>query len=455
MTTPGAKRDLADINERQALVTTAFDEFNIAGSELQEASSTTLPPNSRFVFVRNGAYLNPDEVDAQVTHTPPLYQLPLTPGDVWVAGGSDRNAYVTGFESAAGIAFETENAPTDDGLLPDDLDLLEAGYGTLFKDTALSGVPNENFVYRRGGFVLHLERNDADLRVYKSGTVAASLPREEWVFDPYTDPDFQWDPSFFTLLRVVFDLYGAGSATFFLRIRDAEGAAHTKELGTLGVRDGPLLDVYNHQVQLRAEATDAIVGSPTVSLGPVEFHNRFQGDAPARSKTSWYRSVDVNDTPSGSTWTVVRVFRIDIERREAGIRFTGLDVDEGATNTNVILRSVHRDFLDFSAGPDPDNEDSWRAPPGSVVRETAIEEYEAASDTVTISTFTDEDGVTKTRGEKELTAVTTSGTGNRQVQRAARGRSTFTEHAYLVLLAQVANVNENIDLITVTTEQRW
>lgn len=449
-------RLLSSIDERQDRQGTAWGEVRTVGAELQESSTTTLPPNSRFGFVRNGNYLNPDTVDTDVDHNQPVYSIPLTADDTWVAGGTDRNAYVPGFESQGGIGFQLSEAPASEGdLLPPSVDVLEAGYATLL-DQALSGVPNEDFAYGREGFALHIERGGpADIRVYKNGTVATSLARSDWETDPFSDPRFDWDPSRFIVLRVRFDLYGGGNATLLLRIRDTDGQAHLVELGTIGLRDDPLLRIYNHPMQLRVQAAGQVSGSPTADLAALEFHNNFSGTPPKRTKSPPYRDVDVNDSTGADTWTVVRVYRMDITRREAATFTRRLYVAEASTDTTTMLRSVHRDFLTFPDTFDQDDDANWIAPGTAQVRETSLEEANLASDQVTIDTFTDDDDETKVRGEKEIIAPLTAGAGNRTATRDREGESPLSEHDYLCLLAQVGSTAENINLIEPTFEERW
>lgn len=453
MSGPGPDSDLTEMNERANRQNTAWNEVEVAGTEIQEASTTTLPPNSRFVFVENGTLLNSDEVDSTITHNKPLYDIPLTADDIWVACGADRNAYVPGFETVASSGFELSESPPEDQLIQSDISVFESGYGTLF-DQAISGSPHESFVYSKEGVFLHIEQFSADLRIYKNGSVAASLPMSEWDFDPFDHPDYDWDPSSFAVNRPKFDLYGGGDATFFLRLRDKDSVAHTKKLGTVGVKDDPMLRVYNHPVSIRAEAASSVDGSPAVSLGPVEFHNKFEGDPPERTKKVPYRDVSVSDSTGANGWTVVRVYRADIERREAALTANELSVEEDTTDVNAMLRVVHRDHLTFGA-TNPDRDSNWRAPGDSIVRETALQEFEAPVDEVSLDTFTDDDDVTRVRGEKELAAFTTSGAGNRTTKEVSRGRSPLSELKYLVLIAQAGSTNEPINLIRFGSGQRW
>lgn len=460
MADPEVSDYLQKQDERERRRGTAWDEQKVAGVTVQESSTTTLPPNSRFAFVKNGNYLSTDEVDTQITHDKPLYQFDLAADDVWVVGGTDRNAYAPGHEFEGSLAFQLSDAPpTDAALLPADVDTLEVGYATLYAQS-LTGVPHESFTYSKGGAVLHIENGDADLRVYKDGDVAASLPQSEWVVDPFEDRRFVWDPSKFPVVRFKGDLYGAGDVTGFLRIRDTDGEAHLVELGTVGIEDDPLLEIFNHQMHLRVEASSSVTGSQTASLGPLQFQNRVDTALPERSKAIPVRDVSVSDAPGDDGWTVVRVYRIDIERREASTVVSRLHLENTGQPANAMFRAVHRDFLTFPDAVDPDDDSNWIAPSAdvpSLVRETSVEVLDpsvAASDSVTIATFSDDDGQTKIRGEKELTASIEAGGGDTSSQ-TREGATPVSELDYLVLVAQVGNPTSSIELITPETTQRW
>lgn len=437
----------------QDLESTAWNEKKSSGVTVQESSSTTHPLNSRFSFVRNGNFFNMDEVDSTIVHDQPLYRFPLAANDVWVVGGVDRNPYVPGFESESGTSFQTSDPPQEGSYLPEDLNLIEAGYGTLYNQ-ALTGVPNEDFVYSKEGGVLHIEDSDVDLRVYKGGDVANSLPLEDWEFNPFDNPRFEWDVSFFGLLRPVFDLYGAGDFTFFFRLRDKDGKSHLKKLGTVGIRKEPLLKIYNHSMSVRMEASDTVTGEQNGFIGPLHYHNRYDDVQPSRNKRDFIRGAQVNDNLGDDNWTVVRVYRLDIDRREAATFSTLLKIVDDANSVNAQVKAVHRDFLDFGA-TDPDNDDNWRAVGESLVRETTVERLEVASDTVAINTFTDEDGIVKTRGEKELSGASVAGQGAFTESDEVAETTPMSELDYFALLAQVDGGNAAVDLFEFATNQIW
>lgn len=459
MSNPDADSDLAEIARILAEQETAWQEMRTAGANIQESSSTTVPPNSRFVFVRNGTLLNQDEVEAQITHAQPLYEFPLQANDEWIVGGADRNAYAPGYVFESGISFQTDAEAPSGQLLPDHLDLVEAGYATLF-DQALSGVAHQDFAYSKEGAALHIERYDADIRIYKNGDVAAMLPRTEWEFDPFTARGFNGDPSDFWLVRIVGDLYGAGDITFFLRIRDQDGHSHLKELGTVGITSAPVMRVYNHQMHVRVEAASSATGSEHARLGPLQFHNRLDGSLPERRKTDTIRGATVQDDLGATDWTVVRVYRIDIDKREASTVAASLRAENTNNSVNAMVRTVHRDFLDFGA-VNPDNDSNWVAPgqdtAPSNASETSVQVLDPAvapADTVTIDTYTDTDEITKIRGSKELTTAILAG-GGRQASQTREGASPFNELNYFVLVAQVNSAPGDVAILAPETNQRW
>lgn len=444
---------LGQLDQRQERQRTAWDEHKAAGVNVTESTSTTHPPNSRIAVVLDGVLLTADEVDTQITHNQPLYEFGLDADETWVIGGIDRNPYVPGFESETGISFQSSDPSTGDSFLPSDVDLIEAGYGTLY-DQALSGVPHQDFTYSKEGGVLHIENELVDLRIYKNGSAVTKLPRDEWEFDPFNHPDFEWDVNFFTVIRPVFDLYGAGDITFFMKLRDKDGISHLKKLGTLGVRKAPVLRIYNHSMSLRVEAPGTVTGNQSAFMGPLQYHPRYDGEVPSRTKEDPIRNATVQDAPGDDNWTVVRVYRIDINRREAATFLTNLRAEDSGANVNAQVRQVHRDFLSFG-GTDPDDDSNWRAPGESAVRETSVQVLDVAADTVSIDTFTDTDQATKIRGEKEMSANSTSGKGNRSTPDQARGRSPLSELKYFVLVAQIEGAAADADLLEKETTQQW
>lgn len=449
---------LQSINNRQNAQNTGFDEVKSNGVLIQESSTTTLPPNARFSFIRNGNFFTRDEVGSNVTHDRPLYRFPLDADDVWVAGGADRNAYAPGFEFEAGIASKLSDPPPEGKLLPEDIAVYELGYATLF-DQSLTGVPNEDFSYTKDGVVLHIEPESADIRIYKDGSKTTSISKDNWDFDPYTDPNFESDPSDFWLIRPSGDLYGAGEIDIDIRLRDNNGNADTKTIGTLGISGNPLLRIFNHQLHLRVETTSLVTGSQQAFLGPIQFSNRVDDTPPSRSKTEVVRDATVADSPGDDDWTVVRVFRLEIDRREVSTVASRLRVQNAGQPVNAMIRSVHRDFLDFGT-VNQDDDSNWRAGSDSSpsdTRETSIEVLKpsvASSNTVSISTFTDDDGITKIRGEKELTTAIEAG-GGRTTSQEREGATPISELLYVVLVAQVGNASSDVDLMEASFEQQW
>lgn len=440
-----------ELNERSRRQTTGWLAQKDSGVRIQESASTTLPPNSAFNYIHNQRLLNEDEVKDQVVHNRPLHTVTVAPGDSWVISGNDLNAYVPGFDAVSGLACQFEDVPG--GLFVPEGIVYEGGYAVLH-ESGLDGVPHASHG-EKDGFVLHVEPRYVDLRVYKGDEVAAKLPREEWVVDPFTDSRFDFDMETFFVNRMNFDLYGAGDVDTEWMIRTKEGEAKLVEIGHLGVPDEPVLDAYNQPVSHRVESDVDVAETIEFSTGPLHFFTRAQDGVPGRTKHASYREITVPDSTDSAPATVVTVFRMDPDKVQGVAAVKRLSAFAEGNGLNVQVRSVHRDFLTWPAGFDPDDPTNWKAAGESHVTETSVEEAKVAPGDVTLDTFVDSDDVEKLRGDREGVVQTPDTGGSAESEGQSNDRSPISELLYLALVARVTDTNKIVNIIEVDFEQRW
>lgn len=448
---------LRKIDERGEIESSAFNEKKTVGTESQEAATTTLPPNSRFTFIKNGKHLNEDEVSNDVTFDPPLYRVTLTPGDVWVVRGAERNAYTPGFEAVGGSASQSESLDNK-RIVPEGI-TFETGYADL-TDQQLSSTA----IFTQGdkdGFALHLTNDVQELRTYKSSDVDERVPRDNWQLDIIDDDDFEWDLSELAVKRWVFDLYGAGEGTLFVRLRSTEENAKYVKVATVSDKSDPILTSFNLPVSTRVELADDAPENVDFFFGPKQFLNRKSDAAEVRVKPVTYRNVNINDEITAGTnespnYTVIRVYRIDPEKIEASTLASNVSVVSPNTDAQVDTREVHPDWVNFPAGFDESLDSNWRAPGTQNKRETSVEEAELSSGQATLETYTDSDGVTKPRGELTSSTSVSGGGGQSSSEEKSTELNAFqSEYNYVLLLGKAGSTNSDIKRIVVRFDQRW
>lgn len=446
---------------------TSWGNLSVAGTSLQTAASTTYPPNSRFAFIFNNDFLNADEVGTNVTHNKPLYSVTATPGDEWIVQNQQRDFYIPGFDSGMGVASEFDSVPSGQ-FVPNGV-TWEGGYAKLRTgDTTGIAVPA---TVSKQGAVMHVIENDADLRIYKDGEVAASLALDDWKFNPFDSPLFQFDLSKFFVLRIEYDLYGAGDFTFFLKIRRNSGFSELKKLGTVGIVDAPALIEYNLHPSTRVQLASDAASNVTYNIGPIEYHNEVNAALPDRTKGEALFNVDVSTTVTSNDETVIAVYRLQPDKVEVPVQVQQVAAEMASSGNPkegvVQVRSVHRDFLTFPNGVDPDDASNWLslgatpteasyvASPPTSVRESAIEKLDVGENDVTIATFEDDDGETKVRGEEESFVDLTVENQARVESRDIDAEAFMNEFKYLVLLASLSDTSVDYRRIRANTAQLW
>lgn len=446
--------------DRQRLTTSSWNDSKVSGNTLQTAASTTFPPNSRFAFIEDQDFLNPDEVDNRVTHNNPLYTVTVNIDGQWIIRNQQRDFYVPGFDSNVGVSAQFESVP-EGNFVPDHV-TWEGGYGQ-FHNQQLNGISNVQSNPTLEGAVMHVIPDDADLRIYKNDSVASSLPLSEWEFNPFTHPDFNFNLSNFFVLQEIYDLYGGGDFTFFLKLRDINGIENFKELGSVGIEDEPALNVYNLGSGSKVQLGPAASSSIDYSIGPIEYHNNFDGTLPDRIKGEPFFNTSISTTVSSNSETVIATYRLQPENIEAPSQVTRLTASMASTGGSseeaiVQARQVHRDFLTFPNDTDPDDDSNWIAPGGPVtqqVRETSIEKLDVNPGDVSISTYTDSDNQTKIRGEQEEFVALTTSNDDRTAERDIDAEAFMNEFKYLVLLGSISDTSIDFRKIRLDIGQIW
>jgi hypothetical protein len=423
---------------------TSWNELRANGVELQEASSSTYPPNDRYIFIRDGEVLNRDQIDSLVTHAPPLYEIDVQPGETWIIRGKDRNAYLPGFDTTAAIASEVDDTGPDGQYVPDGIELA-TGYALLREGS-------------EEGFPLIFEPDDVRHTVYKGGTeeVSSSLEEGDWDFDPFASDDYQYDLAKFAVKRQEFDLYGAGDCTQFLKIRDQEARSHYVECSTVGIIEDPLLAQYNLPNSVRVTADGSRSSAYTVRVGPLHFYNRASVEIPTRTKETTLRDVTVNSAIDSGSFQVIGVYRIKEGYEEVAVTVNALEVQAGSGDCRVEVREVLPEFL---SGLPADSE--WIAPGNQNPDETAIEGVEQGdpanvgeydTGTVSISTYSPE-GKTIPRGRQIDVANADGGQGNSPGgKETEQMQEKVSELKYIALIAQAG---ASINRVTPDFRQRF
>lgn len=418
---------------------TSWDELRVAGKEVQESSSTTYPPNSRFSYIKNGDLLTPDERDVEVAHTPPTHSIDIAPGDTWIVRGTERNQYMPGIDSVAGLAWAIDEVP-EGQYLPDGVEV-DDGYAT-FDAGDIQGQ------------VTSWRPNDIEGRIYHDGTVVSTVPISQWENNPFEMERFQFDLSEFAVKRRVFDLYGAGDFTNFLKLRNTDETAEFIELYTIGVKEDPNLVEYDQPNSVRVENN----GSETITMqfGPLHFFNIADAESKTREHYAAYRDLTVSETLGSTDYDVLKVYRL--QKRQISVMLNTLNAESTEGDFSLHVREIHPDFITWPVDFDPDEPlddyDDWRAPADLHAAETAIQEADIAPGAATIGTFTDVDGYTKPRG-RQLSDVETvaSGSGPSGDTTATSDdvQAAMNELMFVAVIAQGAN----IDLYRQGFEERW
>lgn len=439
--TGSAERDMA-----AALLNagTSWNELRTNGIELQEASSTTFPPNDRYIFIRDGEVLNRDQIDSLVTHAPPLYEIDVQPGETWIIRGKDRNAYIPGFDSTAAVASSVDDTGPDGQYVPDGIELA-TGYALLREGS-------------EEGFPLIFEPDDVRHTVYKGGTeaVSNSLETGDWDFDPFASDEFLYDLAKFAVKRQEFDLYGAGDCTQFLKIRDQNAESHYVECSTVGIIEDPLLAQYNLPNSVRVVADGSRSSAYTIRVGPLHYYNRASVEIPSRTKETTVRDATANSAIGSDGYQVLGVYRFKSGYEEVAVVINALDIAAGSADCRVEIREVLPEFL---SGLPADSE--WVAPGDQNPDETAIEGVEQGDaanvgeydpGTVTISTFSPE-GKTIPRGRQIDVAHAKGGQGNTPGgQETEQMQEKLSELKYIAAIAQAGS---SIARVTPDFRQRW
>lgn len=425
----------AALNDQEAK--TSWNELSVAGKELQESATTTLPPNSRFITILNDDVETPTGTDDTLTHEPPLYAATIDAGDDLIIRGSERNAYKPGFDSIAGVAATLEETGPAGNFTADGV-TFRCGYARLREGD-------------KQGFVFEFEGDAAKVAIYQDDTIVAEKDIDEWDNNPFDDPDVNWSLDKFAVYRIEFDLYGAGDATFFAKIRKENGEADYTELTTLGIQDDPNLTVYNLPVSWQV-VNDS--GDPfTASMGPLHYFNVGEAPLPERTKqdTLWDVTIDEALDNEDADYTVISVYRLAPDYEEAATNLKSIEAQ--STDVGQIEgREVHPDYL---TGLD---EVDWIAPGSQMVRETSIQRADIDPGTATLATFEDADGVTKARG-KQIGVVHTAGQegGPSDVsdQDAIDISAKTNEYFYIAIIGQVESPPQDFDRVSVRFDQRW
>lgn len=430
---------------------TSWDELRTAGKELQESSSTTHPPNSRFVVIRNGTVLNEDERDTFLTHQPPLYELTVQPGDEVIVQGTERNAYLPGSDFVTRSATEVETTGPDGQYLPSGV-TIETGYADLTGDAGFGPALPAN------GVVVEMTADDVVLQNYIGGTVSttASLEEGEWNLDIFDDSegsygyndDFRYDLSQFSLKAIRGNLYGAGDIDLYIKFRDLTGRGQYVKVATIGEVEDPITNRYNLFVTSARVSVNADADPFTLRVGPLNYFNEVTGTPPERRKNSVYRNVSVGSTLGADNFDVVTVYRADPDYRQATTQLDQVTA-RAADDGRVEVREVHPDYLDFG-GLDPTIDSNWATPPNQRPNETSLQELDAAPGTATLSL----DANNNRRGIQRGVVEFSGGQGNESAEtKSGAVHENLSEFYYMVVGAQSAGTA--IDRIQVTTRQRW
>lgn len=423
---------------------TSWGEVRSNGIELQEAASTTVPPNARYIFIRDGEVLNRDQIDTLVTQVGPVYEFDVQPGETVIARGKDRNAYVPGFDSECGISSSVDDTGSGGQYVPDGIQV-DTGYANLVEG-------------EEEGFVLSFRPNDVIHGIYKN----ASLVREnsvedgDWEFDPFSASDYEYNLSEFSVKKQIFDLYGAGDCTQFLKIRNKDEESKFVEVSTVGIKEDPVLAEYNLPLTTRVSADSSRSDSYTVRIGPLQFFNRADVEIPTRTKETNIRSASVSSGIDSASFDVIGVYRIKESHKEVASVVNELAVKAASSDCRVEAREVLPEFLN---GLPADSE--WIAPEDQNPDETAIEGVEQGDATnvgefnpgdITIDTFSPE-GKTIPRGRQLDVVNAEAGQGNSPGgQETESLQEKISELKYIAVIAQAGG---SIKRTTIDFRQRF
>ena len=431
--------DAKTIDDVDARTRTSWDERRVAGKEVQESSSTTYPPNARFSYIKNGDLLTNDERDVEVAHTPPTHTIEVEPGDTWVVRGTERNQYMPGIDSVAGIAWSIDEVP-ESQYLPDNVEI-DDGYATF----DVGDIQGQTTAWRP---------TEIEGRIYHDGSVVSTVPISEWTHNPFEMDRFQFDLSEFAVKRRVFDLYGAGDFTNYLKLRNTDEEAEFIELYTIGVKEDPNLVEYDQPNSVRVENNGS--ETITVQFGPIHFFNIADAEARTREHFATYRDLTVTETLGSDDYDVLKVYRL--QKRQISVMLNTLNAESADGDFSLHVREVHPDFITWPDGFDADEPldayDDWRAPDKIHAGDTAVQEADIDAGEASIATFADSDGYVKPRG-RQLSDVETlasgSGPGGDTTATSTDVAAAMNELMFVAVIAQGAD----IDLYRQGFEERW
>lgn len=422
--------------------TTTFRETRIAGRELLEAASTTGPPNSRFLVVRDGKLLNEDERDDFLTHVRPNYAFVVQPGESVMVMGRDRNAYSPGSDYVARSASRIVSPIPDGQYVPDGV-TFQTGLADLTEDAGFGPARN------REGMVLRFTPDDAEFLNYRDGepSVVRSHADGEWKNDVFRDGYSLRDH---VVKGVDGNLYGAGEQHARLLYRDSKTREQSKEVATLAEPRDPVSDEYNLFVTSAKVEVAPDADAVTVQVGPLNYANLTENRPPEQVKSPKYRDVPADETLGADNFTVAKVYRIKPTQRSTSVTVGNLSTISEVADCALEAREVHPDWLDFGA-VDPEDPSNWTNVPDTRPAEMPLEELDLPVGSVSLDLDSNNERRGFFRGESE-SRVSESGGG--------RGSSTplgmvssldvnqrLSEFYYLVLLIQISDTTETVDLV--------
>jgi len=448
LNTERAGANTYELAQRANKNSTSWNEVKVAQKKVFESSNTVHKKNSRFSLFVNGDYKTPDEFDSVVNINKPLYEMTVQPGDTYVVQGKERNPYLPGTDYVSGFASQFNDSGPDGQYVADGVKII-LGLGNYLSGT-LTNSAQENGGTKQGT-ALVIEPNEVTVGLYRDGNLKNQkrLTEGEWIFDPFTADDYDYNIEKFAVKRVEGNLYGSGSQNLHFKLRDVDtGEEKYMKVAETGDDEEPALNEFNLFNSVLVDV-DASASSFTFSIGPLQYYNNTNSSLPFRRKRSTKRNLNVNATFGDTTGTVMTVYRKDPDNLEVPVAFrVGA---KAQTNGRVELREVHPNYLDFGT-IDETNDANWGAPEKLRQRETAMQELTAMTPgDVTIS----DDG--EVRGEQTV-AVEYDGqsnVGGRSVPSKSQQSERINEHNYLVAIAKHQSITEDILRYDLFTKEIW
>jgi len=423
--------------------TTAFGETKNVGIELLESSSGIHEPNSRFVFLHNGSPLTFSEIDNQVNHNPPTYEVSVqNSGETYVMQGKERNTYTAGFEAVCGCASYAQDNGGEGNYVPEGVKI-EEGYA-LFDEG------------NKQGIVVEFTADDVRLVLYKDNNEVNSVSLEdgEWRVNPFEDEKLNFTTDTFSVKRFEFDLYGAGDAKFNLRTRDENGDSQYIHCATISRDIEPILSSFNLHSATKITATEDLASPFNYRVGDRQFFNRASIKTPTKQKFLNHRDVTVDTSFADDTLSVLRVYRISPRHKEVRTEVDGLKT-VGSFTGDLELREIHPDNLDFGT-VDPDDDSNWITPEGLNPRDNSVEVLNVDENTVALQTYTDNKGIVRPHGwRKKLSNVVSSKNQDEAFNEPDSTVTSISEYYYTCLCGEVQNASQTFPLVKLSTNQRW